>query len=86
MKKKVYKLKDEYFKCEIPINDSSKALYDFKTYINKRKLQNALDARNKLIKKYNKPKRVNSWVLIFSLLAGYYLLVGFIILLSKLGI
>jgi hypothetical protein len=86
MKKQVYKLKDDCFKYEVPSNESSKSSYDFRMYINKRRLQNVLDNRNKLIKKYSKPKRVNSLVLALILLTVYYALIGFIVLFSKLGI
>jgi len=86
MKKKVYKLKGDS-KYEFPVNATNKAYYDFRLHVNKRKLQSSIDSRNELIKKYNKkPKRVDSSASVLLLMVLYYLFIGILVLLSKLGI
>ena len=79
MKKKIYKLKKD-----LKYQDSSDN--SFITYINKRKLQKALDSREKRFTHYAKKyKRMNDWVLALWLLGFYYLVIGLIVLLSKCG-
>jgi hypothetical protein len=83
VEKKIYKLKPKCEKYNLPVNGSEKSFHDFQLYINKSRVEKALKTRKELVKKYKKP---NSFVLILKLLALYYALVGFIILLSKLGL
>jgi len=80
---KVYKLKKGTWKYKSPGNSASYSLNDFQNYLNKSRVEKALKERKKFIKKYKRP---NSFVLILKLLAFYYALIGFIILLSKLGL
>lgn len=83
MKYKVYKLKKNLKKYKAPANGFSKSFYNFQMYVNKSRVQRALKARKKFIKKY---KRHNPLVLILKLLAFYYLLVGLRVLLGKMGL
>ena len=77
---KVYKLKKD-----LKYQDSSDN--SFLTYINKRKLQQALDSREERITHYAKKyKRMSDWVLALWLLGFYYLVVGLIVLGIKCGV
>ena len=49
MEKKIYKLKVNCGKYKTPVNGASKSLYDFQMYINKSRVQKALNARKKLV-------------------------------------
>ena len=81
MNKKVYILKDD-LKYDVPKDAASKTRYDFRMFINKRKLQTRLNERKKLIEKHTKPDYL---VQVLGLMAFYYLFVGLLILISKLG-
>ena len=81
MNKKVYILKDG-LKYDAPKDAASKQRYDFRMFINKKKLQAQRNERKKLIKKYTKP---DYFVQVLGLMAFYYLFIGFLILMSKLG-
>jgi uncharacterized protein (DUF927 family) len=82
MEKKIYKLEKRPRKYKVPSGSSSKSLYDFQMYLNKSRVQKALNARKKVTKKYKRP---NDFLLALKLLAFYYALIGFVILLSKLA-
>ena len=82
--KKVYRLKND-LKYEIPSDKDEKSFNNFRMYINKRKLEEALNSRKELFKKYKKPKRMNNFLLALLLLAFHYLLIFFIICLSHFG-
>lgn len=76
---KIYKLRKDNWKYEIPEKSSHYSFYDLQDYINKSGVKKALKER----KKYKRP---NDFILILKFLAFYYLLIGFIILLGKLGL
>ncbi|MCK4828589.1 hypothetical protein KA005_73340 [bacterium] len=82
--KKVYRLKND-LKYEIPSDKAEKSFNDFRMYINKRKLEEALNSRKELFKKYKKPKRMNDFVLALLILGFYYFLTLLVIFLSRFG-
>jgi len=78
MVKKIYKLKANPGKYKTSASGSPKSFYDLQMNLNKRRVKKAL----KIQKRFKRP---NPWLQILQLLAFYYALVGFIILLSHLG-
>ena len=78
MEKKIYKLKANPGKYKVPLDKSARRLYNFRRYVNRSRVKKALKVQKKF-------KRPNPRLQILQLLAFYYGLVGFIILLSHLG-
>ena len=79
---KIYKLKPASGKFITPGNSSSKHLYDFQLYVNKSRVQKAINKREELRKEYRRRYRKPSiwWVVLF-----YYGFIALILLLKKLG-
>ena len=82
MNKKIYKLKPAYKRYTASGNSSLKPFYDFQLYVNKSRVQKALNKREELGKRYRRRYRKPSvwWAILF-----YCAFIALILLLKRLG-